>query len=58
MRKRQLVCKDGTILEQDKERESIPDFVLLDVLGEERVFQFDAIMEGDGREEVELYREV
>lgn len=58
MRKRQLVCKDGTILEQDKERESIPDYVLVTVEGEERVFQFDAIMEGREGGEVELYREV
>jgi len=57
MRVRQLVRVDGTILETDKERESTPDYVCIEILGEPVVFKYDETCEQDGVT-VELYHEL
>lgn len=49
---RQLIRKDGTVWEQRKEHDSTPDFIVVEIEGEEVVFEFDVICDG-----VELYRE-
>ena len=54
---RQLIRVDGTVLEADKERDSIPDYVCIDILGEPVVFRYEGTCEADGVL-AELYHEL